>query len=255
MSGRLSRPGATVTGRALALIGAFDEQHRTLTLTELAARADLPVPTAHRLLGELMSWGAIERETGGTFVIGRRLWDAAMLAPVQRGLREVASPYLHDLYAATRATVHLAVRDGTSVLYVDRLRGQASVRVVSTIGSRLPMHATGVGKALLAYAPESIREEVLATLTRITAYTIVQPGRLRQQLDRVRTDGFAQAREEMTLGACSLAVPIQLADGTAEAALGIVVPTLARGQTQLVPALRVAARGISRALGTSRVVT
>ena len=73
------------------------------------------------------------------------------------GLRQVASPFLHDLYGATLATVHLAVRDGTEVLYLDRLSGHASVPVVSQVGSRLPMHATGVGKVLLAYAPEDVR--------------------------------------------------------------------------------------------------
>lgn len=250
MAGNVSRSGTTVTGRALALIGAFDEHHRRLTLTELAARADLPVPTAHRLVGELVGWGALARDGDGGYVVGRRLWDAGMLAPVQRGLRETASPYLHDLYAATLATVHLAVRDGAEVLYVDRLAGHASVPVVSTVGSRLPLHATGVGKVLLAHAPASVREEVLARLERITPYTVVQPGRLQRQLARVLTDGWATTREEMSLGACSLAVPVASpSGGEVVAALGIVLPSLERSRARLVPALRVAARGITRALG------
>ena len=116
------RPGRDGHLRALALLGAFDEHHRRLTLTELAERAGLPMPTAHRLVGELVAWGALARTSTGEYAVGRRLWDLGLLAPVQTGLREVASPYLHDLYGATLATVHLAVRDGTSVLYVDRLR-------------------------------------------------------------------------------------------------------------------------------------
>ena len=112
MSGNLSRAGATVTSRALALVGAFDDQHRRLTLSQLAERADLPVPTAHRLVGELVEWGALSRTPTGEYVVGRRLWDVGLLAPVQTGLRQLASPYLHDLYGATLATVHLAVRDG-----------------------------------------------------------------------------------------------------------------------------------------------
>ena len=76
---------------------------------------------------------------------------------MQTGLVELASPYLHDLYGATLATVHLAVRDGTEVLYLDRLRGSASVPIVSTVGSRLPLHATGVGKVLLAHAPPDVQ--------------------------------------------------------------------------------------------------
>src|SRR4051812_8265972 len=188
MAGNSSTPGATVTSRALALLGAFDEHHRRLTLTELAERAELPMPTAHRLVGELVAWGPLTRTSTGTYAVGRRLWDLGLLAPVQTGLRELASPYLHDLYGATFATVHLAVRDETEVLYVDRLAGHASVPVVSSIGSRLPLHATGVGKVLLAHAPVDVQQRVLADLPRITPYTITQPGLLRRQLGRVLRD-------------------------------------------------------------------
>ena len=254
MAGNTSSAGTTVTGRALALVGAFDEQHRRLTLTELAERAGLPVPTAHRLVGELVAWGALRRTSDGHYVVGRRLWDVGMLAPVQTGLREVASPYLHDLYAATRATVHLAVRDGTQVLYVDRLAGHASVPVVSTIGSRLPLHATGVGKVLLAHAPPPVQQEAMGRLTRVTPYTVSQPGVLSRQLGRVRRDGYATTSEEMSLGACSVAVPIRTAagpdddEGPVVAALGMVVPSLRTGRPQLVAALQVAAHGIGRSL-------
>ncbi len=82
--------------------------HRSLTLTELARRADLPTPTTHRLVAELVAWGALARRPPGEYVVGRRMWDLGLLAPVQTGLREVASPFLHDIYAATLATVHLA---------------------------------------------------------------------------------------------------------------------------------------------------
>jgi DNA-binding IclR family transcriptional regulator len=104
------------------MLGAFDARHRRLTLTELASRAELSVATAHRLVGELVAWGALFRTPSGEYVVGRRLWDVGLLAPVQAGLVESASPYLHDLYAATRATVDLAVREDASVLYLDRLR-------------------------------------------------------------------------------------------------------------------------------------
>jgi len=247
MAGNTSAPGATVTSRALALLGAFDEHHRRLTLTELAERAQLPMPTAHRLVGELVTWGALTRAPTGEYAIGRRLWDLGLLAPVQTGLRELASPYLHDLYGATLATVHLAVRDGAEVLYVDRLAGHASVPVVSSIGSRLPLHSTGVGKVLLAHAPAEVQRGVLADLGRVTPYTITQPGLLRRQLGRVQRDGYATTTEEMSLGACSIAVPIRRGFDVV-AALGIVVPSL-KDRAKLVGAMQVAARGIGRSLG------
>jgi DNA-binding IclR family transcriptional regulator len=122
------------------------------------------------------------------------------------------------------------------------------VPVVSTIGSRLPLHATGVGKVLLAHAPEEIQLSVLADLKRVTPYTIVQPGRLRAQLARIRQEGYAQTSEEMSLGACSVAVPVRDDRNDVVAALGIVVASLKRDRGRLVAALQVAAQGIRRTL-------
>jgi len=254
MAGNTSPPGSSVVARALSLLYAFDDHHRRLTLTELARRADLPVPTAYRLAGELVAGGALVRRPTGEYVVGRRLWDQGLLAPVQTGLRQAASPFLNDIHAATLATVHLAVRDGTHVLYLERLSGRASVPVVSRVGSRLPLHSTGVGKVLLAHAPREVQDQVLTALPRLTPYTVVQPARLRAQLARVRREGYATTVEEMTLGACSLAVPV-LRPGTTRdagpvvvAAIGVVVPSLRRDRPRLLAALHVAAQGIGRSL-------
>src|SRR5216684_5949850 len=112
MAGNTSRPGVSVVSRAVAVLDAFDERHRRLTLTELARRADLPLPTTHRLVGELTAHGALARAPSGEYVIGRRIWSLGLLAPMQTGLREIASPFLQDLYTATLATINLAVREG-----------------------------------------------------------------------------------------------------------------------------------------------
>jgi DNA-binding IclR family transcriptional regulator len=244
-----SRTG--VVERVLALLSAFDDRHRRLTLTELAGRAGLPVPTTYRLAGELVAGGILLRRSSGEYVVGRRLWDIGLLAPVQTGLREVAAPFLGDVHATTLATVHLAIRDHAQALYLDRLSGRASVPVVSTVGSRLPLHSTGVGKVLLAHAPGEVQDQVLATLSRTTPYTVVQPARMREQLDRVVRDGYATTQEELTLGACSVAVPVRaggVTTGAVVAAVGVVVPRLGRDRTRLVAALRVAAQGIGRSL-------
>ena len=153
MAGGQTTAGRSVTSRALGVLDAFDAQHPRLTLSEVAGRSGTPLTTAHRLLAELAAWGALVRRPDGRYEIGRKLWDLGLLAPVQLELRQVASAFLLDVHTATRDTVHLAVREGLRALYVERISGRESVAVVSQVGSRLPLHATGVGKVLLAAAP------------------------------------------------------------------------------------------------------
>ena len=109
------------------------------------------------------------------------------------------------------------------------------------------MHATGVGKVLLAHAPPEVVERVLAALRPVTAYTITAPGILARQLADVREHGFATTREEMSLGACSIAVPIRR-DGDVVASVAVVVADFRRERARLVTALTVTANGIGRSL-------
>src|SRR6201988_5513700 len=100
LAGNTSVPGATVTSRLLSVLSAFDERHRSLTLTELAGRAGIPGPTAHRLVGELVAGGALQRLDDGTYVIGRLLWEAGLLAPMQGRLRQGGGAFFHAGFAA-----------------------------------------------------------------------------------------------------------------------------------------------------------
>jgi DNA-binding IclR family transcriptional regulator len=255
MAGNSGAPGRAVAGRALSMLDAFSAEAPRLTLSEVAARSGTPLTTAHRLIGVLTEWGALARRADGRYEIGRKLWDLGLLAPVQAELRQVAAPFLLDVHTATRDTVHLAVRDGLSALYVERISGRESVPVVSQVGSRLPLHATGVGKVLLAAAPDDVFERMLGALSRETRHTIGDPPRLRREIAEVHRRGFARTAEEMTLGAASVAVPVTVdRAGTpvVAAALGIVVPSSRRDPTRLVPVLEVAARGIGRELARTR---
>lgn len=247
MAGNTSDAGASVASRLLAVLDAFDDDHRSMTLSAISRRAGLPLATTHRLVAELSAWGGLVRRPTGEYVVGRRIWELGLLAPTQTGLRQQAEPFLHDVYGATLATVHLAVRDGDEVLYLDRLAGSASVPIVSTVGSHLPLYSTAVGKVLLAHAPDDDVARVLASLTRITPYTLVQPGLLRQQIARVRRHGYATTSEEMSLGACSVAVPVHRGTSVV-ASLGVVVPDL-KDRARLVGVLQAAAQGIGRELG------
>lgn len=239
---------ASVTARALSILDGFDESHRRRTLTELARHADLPLSTAHRLLAELEALQMLEREPDGAYVIGRKLWQLGTLAPVQRELRDVAIPAMQDLYEATHENVHLAIRQGLSALYIERIHGKRSVGVATRVGRPLPLHATSVGKVLLAYADDEIRAQVLRDLKPVTRYTMIERGRVLRELAGVRRNAYAKSYEEMTLGTSAIAVPVFAATGEVLAALGLVTSSARRDLIRFVPALVVAAATITRAL-------
>lgn len=241
--------GETVTTRVLALLDAFTAERPEMTLTEISRRAGLPLSTTHRLVAELANWGALERADDGRYRIGLRLWEVGALAPRGLGLRESAMPFLEDLYAVTKQNVQLAVLDGTEVVYVERLAGRGAVNVITRVGGRLPLHATGVGLVLLAHSSPELQEQVLAApLQRFTAKTISQPDELRRVLAEVRRTGVAVSDRQIELVALSVAAPVRGPRGDVVAALSIVVPS-EHDSRAYVPVVRAAARGISRVLG------
>ncbi|MEU2268906.1 IclR family transcriptional regulator [Streptomyces olindensis] len=246
----LPRGAPTAADRLLSVLAAFDHEHPALSLTDISRRAGLTLTTAHRLVGALTEWGALERDESGVYHVGLRLWEVAALAPRGLALRQIALPYLEDLYEATHENVQLAVRDGRDVVYIEWLSGRSAVGVHIRIGARWPLHATGVGLALLAHGEPGFQEEYCAGgLASFTSYTITDPGRLRRVLAEVRRSGIAVSDRQITEDALSVAAPVRGADGTVAAAVSIVVPHADAQVPVLAPAVRVAARGISRALG------
>ncbi|WP_215911273.1 IclR family transcriptional regulator [Streptomyces coffeae] len=244
--------GRSVAGRVLAVLDAFDATHRSLSLTALARRAGLPLATAHRLVASLTRWGALERDTTGAYHIGLRLWEVATLSPRGVGVREAGLPFMEDLYEATHENVQLAVRDGLDVVYVELISGRSAVRVRTRVGGRLPLHATGVGLVLLAYGPARLLERVCARpMRRFTEFTIQDPARLRAALAEVRRTGVAVSDRQITVDGLSVAAPVRGPGGEVVASLSVVVPVAEGRAPALVPAVRVAAQGISRTLAAA----
>ncbi|MFJ4782523.1 IclR family transcriptional regulator [Streptomyces sp. NPDC088794] len=236
--------------RLLAVLAAFDHEHPGLCLTDISRRAGLTLTTAHRLVAALTEWGALERDESGVYHVGLRLWEISALAPRGLALRQVALPYLEDLYEATHENVQLAVRDGGEVVYTEWLSGRSAVGVHIRVGARWPLHATGVGLALLAHGEPAFQEEYCAgPLASFTPYTVTDPGRLRRMLAEVRRTGIAVSSRQVTSDALSVAAPVRGPGGAVVAAVSVVVPQVEAQVPVLVPAVRLAARGISRALG------
>ncbi|WP_374202619.1 IclR family transcriptional regulator [Amycolatopsis sp. GM8] len=240
----------TAAGRLLAVLDAFAPGRSSLTLSDISRRAGLSLTTAHRLAGELMNWGALERDAEGHYRIGLHLLELAALAPRGLELRELAQPYLEDLFHSTRAHVHLAVRDGSEVVYVETLRARGAVTVLSRLGQRWPLQVTGTGLVLLAYSTPEVQESVLhGPLKRYTAKTVTDPNVLRRTLADVRHTGVAVAEEQITLEGVAIAAPIRGVGDEVVAALGLVVHIDDCEPRALVPVITATARGISRALG------
>jgi DNA-binding IclR family transcriptional regulator len=247
--------GPSVASRLFAILDAFTTPTaaRSLSLTEISQRADLPLSTTHRMVADWTAWGGLTRLEDGRYSLGLRLWEIGVQTPTARNLRTIALPYLEDLYELTREHVHLAILDGRDALYVEKLSGHQAVHVISRVGGRLPLHATGVGLVLLAFAPADFLEDYLASdLTKFTASTVVDPVQIRRRLADIRTTGVALMSEEMTPGSSSIAAPIRDRTGLVVAAVSVVTRTLPEVDPTQDAAVRTAARGISRTLGYRR---
>lgn len=241
---------SSVTAKVLSLLAAFTPATPELTLSQLSRRAGVSLPTAHRRAAELVQWGALERTADGRYRIGLRLWEIGALAPRTHGLREAALPFLEDLYVVTRQNVQLAVREGLELVFVERIAGRGAVPVLTRVGGRFTLHATGVGLVLLAHAPADIQESVLANpLPAYTPWTVTDPAALRQLLATVRTQGYAISERMVTADALSVAAPIVGRTGEVQAAVSLVVTADEAPVRALVNAVRTAARAISRAVG------
>ena len=198
----------SVLARAAALLGAFDGFEPVLSLVELSARTGLPKSTVHRLADQMLDLGWFERSPGG-YRIGLRLFEVGGLADRRNRLAERAAPHLHDLAAASGCGVHLGVLDGTEVIYLVKLpiRG---LTLPTRDGGRMPAHCTGLGKAMLAFAPdEQVEQLVAGGLERRTPTTIVDPDVLRSELRSVRERGVALDHEEGCEGVSCVAAPIR----------------------------------------------
>lgn len=240
------RPGIEVLTRAVDVLTAFTRgPGTTLSLAELARRTALPKATLHRLLAALDGLGLVERSAGG-YQLGMRLFELGEHVPRKQQLREAALPFLQDLFEASHDTVHLAVLDGTDVVYLERIRGHRSAKVASRVGGRQPAYCTGVGKALLAFDPEAAVRALAMPLAPRTPYTITDHQRLAEELASIRRQGLAYDREENAIGIACVAAPILLDDRPIGAVSVTCSPPHLDDVDRYAPAVKAAALGIRR---------
>lgn len=221
------RDSRTAVDKALSLLGAFGKDASSgAGVSELARRTELSKSTAFRLLAVLEKNGAVER-AGSNYRLGPLLNEltAPVAVPEVEDIRDVLTPFLAHLYERTRQTVHLAVLEGTHVVYLNKLHGLHHVPSPSRIGGRLPAYCTAVGKILLCYDPALIEEVLSEERSQWTPNTITDADELRRQLVDAKDRGFAFEREEVMRGLSCIAAPVLAVTGTPVAALSISAPT------------------------------
>lgn len=228
MAGGSQQQGRSVTSKVLAILSTFEQSRGSLSLTQIADEADLPLSTAHRLVGELIDAGMLANGPHGKIQLGLKLWSIAQ--NTGRQLRDTATPFVQDMFSLTGHTSQLAIRDGASSLYIDRVYGPHRVPRASRVGGRLPLHATAVGKVLLAFSEPWVAEAYLAgDLKSLTPRTKTNPKVLVAELEKIRANGYATTLDEVREGASSIAVPVYHT-GKLGCAIGLVVSSDSAGE-------------------------
>jgi DNA-binding IclR family transcriptional regulator len=243
--------------RAARILEALAGGPRRLGVSELADRLGLTRPTVHGLLQTLQAHGFVEQDRDSEkYQLGPGLLHLGNSYLDLNELRGRSILHAERLAERARAAVRVGVMHGPSVVVVHHVFDPDRAFQVLEVGARLPVHASALGKALLAYAPEPTLEDLLADpLPKLTSRTLA-PKALRDELQTVRERGVARERDEAVLGESSVAAAIFDHSGHAVGAIGAVGDTeriLPRGPARgLTNAVLEAARGVSRDLGASR---
>ena len=203
--------GATGTinsvDHALRLIEALHEA-QPLSVSDLARRLRLPRPTVYRLLRTLGEHGLLVQE-GTAYRLSLRLLELATTTLSAAALQAAAQPVLGDLAARTGETAHFAVLDGDRVGYLAKVESAHPIRMFSHIGWRGPLHATGVGKVLLAWSDPFLVESALgAGQAAYTDRTLTTEGELADEIELVRRRGYAVDQQELIEGLVCVAAPV-----------------------------------------------
>ncbi|MEA2409412.1 MAG: IclR family transcriptional regulator, acetate operon repressor [Thermoleophilaceae bacterium] len=244
-----NRGSVGTLARGLDILELFAGDSPELTQTEISERLGLPVPTVHRLVKLLTERGWLVRDGAS-----RRLrlgLGAARLLPAVR-LPDLAREPLRALAERSGETVNLATLDGGEVLYLVSEAGTNLLTLRSHVGLRLPVHATALGKCLLAQLDDEAARRAAGgePYEELTPRTVTSWEKLRAQLERVRREGVAYSREEYEVGLHSIAVPLAWIDGDAPVAVNVSLPSSRGGReatTELARELRAAAARITGA--------
>ena len=243
--------------RGFAVVKAFSaDGGRRLTVADVAGRTGLTRAVARRYLLTLQELGYVVHD-GTHFTLTPRILDLGFTYLATVDVANIAQPYMERIVHTLRESCSIAVLDGRDAVYVARVAAKRIMSINLVVGSRLPAHATSMGKVLLAHLPPAQLDEFFAAapLRRLTSRTIVDETALRHALEQVRARGWAFADQESEDGVRTVAVPLFDRNMRVEAAMNVSghasrVP-MKELRSRYLPVLMEAATEISRALGAN----
>ena len=247
--------GAQVVDRVVDILETFTRQGPELGVSEISRALDLKKATAHRLLASLRRRGIVAQDpVTRRYRLGMKLWELGSMATSHVDWIERVKPYLQQLTDRTGETTHLAVLNDGQVLYVDKVESPHSLRMPSQVGRRLPVHCTGIGKALVAFLPDEVLKALVDRhgLPRRTPNTITDLGALTDELTRSRARGFTVDNEEIEEGLVCIGAPVRDHTAHVVAAISIAGPSSRVRQDRIADHAREvveAANAMSAALG------
>lgn len=217
-------------------------------VSEIARQTGISKSSAQRVARDLVDNGLLERD-GTRYRLGLHLFELGQRVPRRRDLRDAAAPFMSDLREATGHSVHLAVLDGTSVVYLDVVRSPTAPPLPTRAGGRWPAHGTGIGKAILAFSSTDVVDRVVAGgLRRLSERTIIDPVLFAAELARIRERGVSYDFEESRAGVACVASPVVGSDGQVVAGISVSGWHNRISLDQSAAAVRTAALGLSRQL-------
>ncbi|MGH2382836.1 MAG: IclR family transcriptional regulator [Candidatus Limnocylindria bacterium] len=220
--------GAQVVDRVVDILETFTQLGPELGVSEISRALNLKKATAHRLLASLRRRGLVAQNPATRrYRLGMKLWELGSMATNHVEWIDRVKPFLQQLTERTGETTHLAVLSDGQVLYVDKVESAHSLRMPSQVGRRLPVHCTGIGKALVAFLPAEVLSGLIARrgMASFTPNTITDRRRLADELEGVRSRGYSIDNEEIEEGLVCIGAPVRDHTAHVVAAISIAGPS------------------------------
>ncbi|MGC5617425.1 IclR family transcriptional regulator [Georgenia sp. Z1491] len=250
----MATPGESVISRVVRVLEAFQSDESELSVAAIARSSRLPIPSAHRIVNELIRWELLERTDTRRIRIGLRLWELAVRNSPQTELRDRALPFLEGLQSAVRQHTQLSVLRGTDVVYIENLRAPEPTAIsILKLAGRLPAATCSAGIVFAAFGTDAEREAILGAIPRpLTSASPTRTDDIWAAIEAGRRSGVCAIEGWIHPDVTGLAAPIRDQHDEVVAAVSVLVPRDSALADNARPAVRATAHGISRALHTER---